>query len=188
MSKRNRWVKWSDLDDRQRMTCLCIAQFDMYQALYARNFAAELSKDADDSESDLFVVASDMAAIRYARPFRRSVPLQSNCSPALPDAPYLDHFSESEWALHVRVLALRDQVMAHSDHKRRNVHVGLFLDPEDGNVKVRSHIDHEYLGKTELSLLLDMLLKVLQPVEKDIAEMQPHVLPKLTLQSGKVSL
>lgn len=188
MSKGNRWIKWSDLDDRQRMTCLCIAQFDMYQALYARNLAAQLSKDAADPESEPFVVASDMAAIRYARPFRRSVLLRSNCSTALPDDPYLDRFSESEWALHVRVLALRDQVTAHGDHKRRNVHVGLFLDPEDGNLKVRSHIDHECLGKTELSLLLDMLLKVLQPVEKDIAEIQPRLLPKLTLQSGKVSL
>ena len=55
-------------------------------------------------------------------------------------------------------------------------------------MKVRSYIDHEYLRKTELSLLLDMLLKVLQSVEKDIADMQPRVLPKLTLQSGKVSL
>lgn len=188
MSKRNRWIKWSDLDDRQKMTCLCIAQFDMYQALYARNFAAELSKDADDPESEPFAVASDMAANRYARPFRRSVLLRSNCSTALPDAPYLDRFSESELALHVRVLALRDQVTAHGDHQRRNVHVGLFLDPEDGNVKVRSHVDHEYLRKTELSLLLDMLLKVLQSVEKDIAEMQPRVMPKLTLQSGKESL
>ena len=160
----------------------------MYQTLYAVSFAADLAKDVDDPKSTQFEVASDMAAIRYARSFRCSVLKQSNSSVRLPDAPYLDSFNEPEWVLHKRVLALRDEVIAHGDHERRNVQVDLFLDSGDGRTKVRSHIDHEYLRKTELSLLLDMLLKVLQPVEKDIAEIQPRLLPKLTLQSGKVSL